>query len=245
MKKEQRQIKKEFSRVANFVSADIFEEACQLVSQNWRYCIEIDLILLLVLSLGSGLLLGLWKLAVPKMVLLVAALMIIIFFSMIVVGKNKNFGGLVRGMASGRYPLWAGEYFFSGLKWLLTKFLLLGPIVLGLALAIFYLFISPSSFWLWLCVLSCLWWEGWLILRFNLTAVIVSLKNEFSFEKSRQLSWKRTTGKAQKLVPWLIFNGLIFAPLVIFLPVVGWFWASAVISFEWLIINQRLYENKL
>ncbi len=244
MKKFWREIKKEISKIANFVSADIFEEACQLMKQNWRFCLEIYLVLLLVSGIGGGLVFGLWKLEAPKWSLLIIGVIIIINLSMLIVGKNKNLGGLVRGMASGRYPLWAGDYFLPGLRWLLIKFILLGPIVLGVGLAIFYLIISPSTFWLWLCIISCGWWESWLLLRFNLISIVVSLKNEFGFGKSRQLSWKRTTGKAQKLVPWFIFNGLIFAPVIIFLPILGWFLASTIISFEWLILNQRLYENK-
>lgn len=245
MKKKKWQNKKAIADFANFVMADIFEEACQLFRQNWRYCVEVYLILLLIAGGGSGIILSLWKIRAPTWSFLLTTIIIMLVISILIIGKNKNFGGLVRGMSSERYPLWAKEYFLSGLRWLLIKLFLFIPILLGISLAIFYLIISPSNLWLWLCILSCSWLEGWLLLRFNLSSAIVSLKNDFTLKKSWEMSWARTKEKAQKLIPWLVFNSLIFAPVIIFLPILGWFLTSVILNFEWLIINQRLYENRL
>lgn len=238
-------IKKKLLQTSKSTVIKLFEEACTLVSQNWRECVEIYLLIAAVVILGTGIAVGGWYFGgwswwLSGMIVLLTCWCA----AMVIVGKNKNFGGLVRGMASGRYPLWVGSYFWSAGRWLMLQIILWSPWLITIALVLFFIVISPSTSWMWLCLImgggaSCYWQ-----MRLGLAPLIVSLKQNFRLDEAWKISCERTKKWGRKLVVLWLANGLIFAPMMIFLPIIGWFLAAATMSFEAILVNQLLYEQE-
>ncbi len=224
-------------------AAVIFEEGCALFRQNGYYCLEAYLIWAMIATIWGLGLIGAWKMQLSFWLICGWVLVGLLMMTMVEVGKNKNLGAMVREMTAGRYPLWLSGYWLAGLRVMAAKAILNASLWLTAILALFYVFVSPSVTWFWISVISGGAFSIWLKMRFGLAPLILSVKQKFTLKEGLKLSWQRTKDKTGLMMAIIVLNIIVLSPTVIILPVIGWFFASVIITFEGLILNQRFYES--
>lgn len=223
----------------------VFEEGCQILRENWRYCLEIYLLLAATLVFGGLILLCAWQIDMPWWAIFILCLTLGEFLTMGLIGKNKNLNSLLRDLVPGRYPLWAANYLNPAWRSLVSAFLLNLPLLLAIFGVLFFWLISPSLVW---SIISVVGFGGiwlWLFLRFNFAAVILSLKNQqLNLVATWRKSWHLTSGQEKLILTILVLDLIFFLPTFIFLPVLSWLLIAPLISLQKLLVRQLLIDKK-
>lgn len=222
----------------------IFEESCRLLRENWRFCFNISLLLVSALILGAAILFIAYRLHYPWWLILILFFCLAQLWSVLLVGRNKNFNSLKKDLITERYPLWSNLYFLAALKILLTNFVLILPLMIAILGAIFFGLVFPSLFWLLVTVIifGGLWL--WLKKHFLLGDIILSLKKNVSLSKSWQQSWQLAFDQGWILLALFLLDVCFFLPAFIFLPFISWMFIAILLSLQKSLIYQYLIEKK-
>ncbi len=244
MPKEKKQLKKESKKERKITFNDLFESACDTLKRNWRCSLELFLVFLSLLIFFLGInyaaisyLSNFWL----KFFIIISSWLI---FAMFIIGKNKNSLMITKDMGGEHYPLWRISYLVQAWRLINLKIILWGPMVLSLGLSLFFWLISPSAFWLALCLILGFVATAYLQIRFGLAELAISVDPHLKIADSLQISARVSDPYRLEIFSLWFLHLLVAGATAIFLPIIGWSLVLLVVSFEKALFYQKTVLNK-